>query len=121
MNVRAKVRELCLALEGASEETGEGYSSYRVKKKVFAYFLINHHGDGITGLWVKVLPGDNTALIEAAPERFYRPAYVAHHGYVGYRLDVEPLDWEEVSELLKLSYELTAKPTGSAGGSRRRR
>ena len=79
-----------------------------VRKKTFAYFLDNHHGDGIVAVTCKVLPGDNKALAEAQPRRFYLPAYLASKGWVALRLDVGKLDWEEVRELLLASYALIA-------------
>jgi len=56
----------------------------------------------------KVLPGDNNALVSAQPRRFYLPAYVASKGWVGLRLDIGEIDWEEVSELVRGSYQLVA-------------
>ena len=87
------------------------HDSYRVKKKVFAYFLDNHHGDGIVAVCVKALPGDNKRLIESDPARFYPPAYIGPRGWVGYRLDAGKVSWAEVKELVKGSYALTTQPT----------
>ncbi len=56
----------------------------------------------------KVLPGDNKALAEAQPRRFYLPAYIGSRGWVALRLDVGKIDWEEVRELLLGSYALAA-------------
>jgi hypothetical protein len=75
---------------------------------VFAYFLDNHHGDGIVAVTCKVLPGDNKALAEAKPRKFYLPAYIASKGWVALRLDVGKVDWNEVKELLIGSYLLIA-------------
>ena len=77
-----------------------------VKKKVFAYFLDNNHGDGIVGLACRVLPGENAALIAANPKRFFMPAYIGPRGWVGLRLDVGRVAWGEVAELVRGSYEL---------------
>jgi predicted DNA-binding protein (MmcQ/YjbR family) len=82
--------------------------TFYVRKKVFAYFLDNHHGDGIVGLVCKVLPGDNTALIASHPAKFYMPAYVGPRGWVGLRLDRGKVDWDEVEELVSHSYQLVA-------------
>ena len=79
-----------------------------MKKKKFAYFLDDHHGDGIVGVTARVLPGDNGALIAAQPKRFYMPAYVGPRGWVGLRLDTGKIDWDEVRELVATSYRLTA-------------
>jgi len=47
-----------------------------VGKRTFAYFLNDHHGDGIVAVTCKALPGDNAALVAAQPDRFYLPAYI---------------------------------------------
>ena len=83
-----RLTEICLTLPGTVREAVGAHASFKVKKKVFAYFLNDHHGDGIVGIWCKVLPGENAALIAANPKRFYMPAYVGPRGWVGLRLDV---------------------------------
>ena len=40
-------------------------------------------------------------------ERFFRPPYVGHKGWVGMRLDDGP-DWAEVTGLVARSYRLIA-------------
>ena len=110
----ARMSRICLALpETTREDTGQ-HATFRVRRKPFAYFLNNHHGDGIVGLSCKVLPSDNHALIGSDPKRFYMPAYVGPRGWVGLRLDVGEVDWEEVSELLRHSYLLIAPKSLSA-------
>ena len=47
-----------------------------------------------------MLAGDNKALAEAQPDRFYLPAYIASKGWVALRLDMGKVDWDEVRELL---------------------
>jgi len=54
------------------------------------------------------LSGDNKALAEAQPGRFYLPAYIASKGWIALRLDVGKVDWAEVAELLLGSYALIA-------------
>lgn len=103
-----QVSRLCLAMPEAVREIHGSHASFLVRKKTFAYFLDNHHGDGILGINCKALPGDNLALIAADPQRFYMPAYIGPRGWVGLRLDQGEIDWDEVSEMLKLSYKLTA-------------
>lgn len=90
------------------------HAGFYIRKKTFAYFLDDHHGDGIVGITCKVLPGDNKALVASSPERFYMPAYVASKGWVGLRLDVGKINWTEVRELLTHSYLLVAPTRLSA-------
>jgi hypothetical protein len=106
-----RVSKIALALPETSRQMQGKHASFRVRKKVFAYYLDDHHGDGIVGIACKVLPNDNTALIAANPERFYMPAYVGPSGWVGLRLDLGAIDWEEVGELIAGSYRLLAPKT----------
>jgi len=104
----ARIVRICLALPETQCDRKGDHASFTVRKKVFAYYLANHHGDGIVSICAKVLPGDNAALIAAEPTRFYSPAYIGPRGWVGLRLDVGPIDWDEVRELVTGSYLLTA-------------
>lgn len=104
----ARLTEIALALPEATRQIYESHAQFTVRKKTFAYFLDNHHGDGIVAVTCKVLPGDNKALVAAQPRRFYLPDYVASKGWVALRLDVGKVDWSEVKELLLCSYVLIA-------------
>ena len=104
----ARVTAICLALPETGREICNGHGIFRVKKKVFAYYLANHHGDGIVSVACKILPGDNTRLVAADPKRYYLPAYVGPRGWVALRLDVGKPNWSVVAELVKTSYGLTA-------------
>ena len=92
----------------ATRERMARHAGFYIRKKTFAYFLDDHHGDGIVGISCKVLPGDNKALVASDPGRFYMPAYIASKGWVGLRLDVGEVDWDEVKELVTHSYLLVA-------------
>jgi len=100
--------DICLALPEATRELQGDHASFRVSKKVFAYFLNNHHGDGIVSICGKALPGDNTALVASDPVKYYLPAYIGPRGWVGLRLDIGKVDWDEVRELIIGSYLQTA-------------
>ena len=106
---------ICLALPKSTREDSNGHATFRVAKKVFAYFLNNHQGDGIVAVTCKVLPGDNTALAAADPARFYLPAYIGSRGWVAMRLDLREvdgaeIDWEEVAEFVRHGYKLVTAP-----------
>jgi hypothetical protein len=119
VNVLEGVTKIAQALPGAVCEQKGDHAIFRVRKKVFAYFLNNHHGDGIVSICGKTLPGDHTALVASDPKKFYLPAYIGPRGWVGLRLDVGKIDWEEVGELLKGSYLMTAPKTSRANTARR--
>jgi hypothetical protein len=103
-----KLSAICLALPEAVREDQGSHAAFRVAKKVFAYYLNDHHGDGIVGICCKALPGDNERLIASNPRKFYMPAYVGPRGWVGLRLDRPTVDWSEVTELVRVSYLQTA-------------
>lgn len=118
-----RVTRLCRALPEAIFELAGKHASYQVRKKTFAYYLNDHHGDGIVSVCCKVLPGDNAALIAAHPKKFYMPAYIGARGWVALRLDIPGVDWNEVDELIRTSYRLVApqKLAGVLPSSSRRR
>jgi len=110
----ARLTRICLALPEATRQTLGHHAGFLVRKKTFAYYLNDHHGDGIIAVTGKVLPGDNKALVEAQPDRFYLPAYIGPRGWVALRLDVGAVDWDEVAELVATSYRLVAPKRLSA-------
>jgi len=103
-----RVTEIALALPEAARQMCDSHAQFTVRKKTFAYFLDNHHGDGIVSIACKVLAGENTALVSSQPRRFYLPAYLASKGWVALRLDVGKVDWSEVKDLVACSYSLVA-------------
>jgi len=103
-----RLTEIALAFPEATRQIYGSHAQFLVRKKTFAYFLDNHHGDGIVAVTCKVLSGDNKALTESQPTRFYLPAYLASKGWVALRLDIGKVDWDEVKDLLLCSYTLIA-------------
>ena len=103
-----RISDLAFALPEATRVVKGSHAQFLVRKKTFAYFLNDHHGDGMISIACKVLPGENNSLAEAQPRRFYLPAYIASRGWVALRLDVGKVDWNEVKDLLVCSYSLVA-------------
>ncbi|HKN74102.1 MAG TPA: MmcQ/YjbR family DNA-binding protein [Candidatus Acidoferrum sp.] len=103
-----RLTALALTLPEVRREVLRSHASFLVRNKIFAYFLDNHHGDGIVAVTCKVLSGENTALAKAQPRRYYLPAYIGPRGWIALRLDIGKIDWSEVRELLLGSYLLTA-------------
>jgi len=99
---------IALSLPEVKRELHGSHATFLVRKKPFAYYLDNHHGDGIVGITCKVLPGENQSLVETQRGRFYPPAYLASRGWVALRLDRGKIDWREVKELLSGSYAMIA-------------
>ena len=85
--VIARVRRLCEELPETSEKLSHGEPTFFVRKKVFAMFSNNHHDDGHVAVLIPAAIGIQAKLIEAAPHKFYRPAYVGVRGWVGIELN----------------------------------
>src|SRR6478672_10762654 len=82
--VLERLRGICLALPETSERLSHGAPSFFVgEKKCFLMLLDDHHGDGIFGIWCAAPPGNQDLLVQADPDRFSRPPYVGHRGWLG--------------------------------------
>lgn len=104
------ISKICAAWPRVERVMHGSHAQFLTRKKTFAYFLDNHHGDGKVALAVRALPGDNTRLSAANPDRYYLPAYVGPRGWVALRLDRGKTAWSEVKELLLGSYLMVAPP-----------
>lgn len=103
------LRELCLALPEVSERLSHGEPSWFVRgKKQFVTCSTYHHDDRLA-FWCAAAPGAQEVLVDAAPERYFRPPYVGHRGWVGVYLDVD-FDPEEVASLVIEAYCMVAPP-----------
>jgi predicted DNA-binding protein (MmcQ/YjbR family) len=115
-----EVTRICLALPEAERNARGDHADFRVRGKVFAYYLNNHHGDGIVSVCCKAALGEAVDRASRDPERFYLPAYIGPRGWFGLRLDRDGVDWDEVRNIVELSYCLVAPKTlaramGTAG------
>lgn len=104
----ARVTALCLALPEAERTLQAPHADFRVRKKVFAYYLDNHHGDGIVAVCCKGELGENVDRVSRDPERYTLPAYIHHRGWFGIRLDRRTVDWRDVESALRQSFRLAA-------------
>ena len=106
-----RVRRLCLALPETSERPSHGAPTFFIReKRSFVMVLQSHHGDGIFGLWVAAPPGNQELLVAADPERFFRPPYVGHRGWLGVRLD-GAIDWDEIAGIVEDAWATVAPAT----------
>ena len=107
----ARLSKICLALPEATRAIHSDYADFRVRKKVFAYFLNNHNGDGIVSVCVKSALGENVDQASTQPDRYYLPRYIGPRGWFGMRMDRGKIDWREVRNIVELSYCLAAPKT----------
>ena len=99
-----RLRVICLALPEAEERETWETPTFRVRDKIFAMVSTR---DGSPAIWCKAPPGAQAILIGADPQRFFRPPYVGHKGWIGVRLDAG-VDWAELETLVQRSWRLTA-------------
>jgi hypothetical protein len=107
----ARVRKIALALPEASEKLSHGAPTFWVAdKRVFVWFMDNHHGSGITGVCVKTVSREEQALLlEADPDFYYKPAYIGAQGWLGLNLNATP-DWAHITDKIAMSWRLAAPP-----------
>ena len=103
------VREACLWLPEAEEFISHGSPNFRVRRKTFATYVVNHHGDGRVALWLSAPPGAQEAHVRAHPKHFFVPPYVGHRGWLGVNLDLG-IDWRQVVGLVREAYDKVASP-----------
>jgi hypothetical protein len=103
------MRKICLALPEVTERPSHGTPTWFVRdKKTFVQLWDHgHHGDDFPHLWCAAPPGAQEAMIEAEPDRFFRPPYVGGRGWLGVRLDVD-LDWDEIAGICEDAYRVVA-------------
>jgi len=104
-----RLRAICLALPEVTERLSHGAPTWFVREKsVFVTFWEDgHHGDDFPHLWCAAPPGVQQELVDAEPDRFFRPPYVGGRGWLGVRLDVQ-VDWDEISGICEEAYRVIA-------------
>ena len=104
-----RLREICTALPEVTERLSHGAPTWFVRAKTtFATLWTHgHHQDDFPHLVCAAPPGVQAELVDAEPDRFFRPPYVGGRGWIGLRLDVG-LDWNEVAEICEEAYRVVA-------------
>jgi hypothetical protein len=82
-----RVRRICMALPGTTEKLSHGEPVFFVRRRVYTMFANNHHRDGRVAVWIPAAPGAQAALIDTAPDTYFKPPYVGGAGWVGIELD----------------------------------
>jgi hypothetical protein len=117
-----RLRRSCLSMPGAVEKISHGEPTFFTPKRVFAMFANNHHGDGHIAAWLPAGEGVQAALVEEAPEIYFRPPYVGPSGWIG--VELSRVDDEQLGALVREAFQLiTAKDRkhGTRARSRLRR
>ncbi|HZC72771.1 MAG TPA: MmcQ/YjbR family DNA-binding protein [Jatrophihabitans sp.] len=112
----AKLRALCLALPEVIERPSHGEACFFIRdKKQFVSVDDHHHGAAHLAFWCAAPPGAQEALVASDPDRYFRPPYVGHRGWLGVLLAAdgglaEP-DWAEIDEIVRDAYRQVAPKT----------
>lgn len=101
------VRDAFRALGDVQERQSHGEPSwfYRGKRQIAMW--ADHHHDERLALWCVAGPGVQEALVASEPERYFRPPYVGHCGWIGVDLNAEA-DWDTVLQLIQDGHALVA-------------
>src|SRR5215472_10397460 len=100
----ARVRAVCTSIPGTVKKVSHGEPTFFTPKRVFAMFSNNHHGDGRVAVWLPAANGVQEALIEEAPETYFRPPYVGVSGWVG--VELSKVDDEQLATLIREAFRL---------------
>ena len=84
---------------------GDQHIAFRIRKRIFAYYLFDHHGDGMIAFACKSNLSDQRRLVRGDPESFFVPAYLGSRGWIAIRLDRDEVDWDIVAELARRAYQ----------------
>ena len=105
----AGVRKICDALPEVTERPSHGAPTWfiREKKSFVTFWVDGHHDLHFPHLWCAGPPGVQAELVAENPDRFFRPPYVGHRGWIGVRMDAN-VDWAEIAELCRDAYRQVA-------------
>lgn len=104
---RTRLTDICLALPEAKASSDQ-HVRFHVRNSTFGYYLDDHHGDGRVALCCKVPTGDLDPLVALDPERYFVPQYLGSRGWLGVRLDLHDVEWDEIAKFVRVSYRLVA-------------
>jgi hypothetical protein len=102
------VRALATALSDVTEKLSHGEAAWFLRGRQFAT-MSDHHHDDRRAVWLAAPAGRQESLVETDAERFFRPPYVGHRGWVGVYLDVPNVDWSELAALLAEAHATIAE------------
>jgi hypothetical protein len=105
--VEARVRAICLALPGVTERRSHGAPAFFAGKQFVMLWPSGHHDHHFPHMWCAAAEGVQGSLVDASPERIFRPRYVGSRGWLGVRLD-GGVDWVEIEMLCEDAWRVVA-------------
>src|SRR5882762_7969251 len=94
---RASHRDLYKLPEIQVEPGGESHLAFLIRKRIFAYYLFDHHGDGMIAFTCKSSLSEQRRLVKDDPISFFVPPYLGSKGWIAIRLDLDEVDWDTVT------------------------
>ncbi|NUR07614.1 MAG: MmcQ/YjbR family DNA-binding protein [Nocardioidaceae bacterium] len=107
MTLTDRVRGICLGFPEATERLSHGSPAFFVGRQFVMLWAEGHHDHDFPHLWCAAPPGAQEEAVDSAPDRYFRPPYVGHRGWLGMRLD-GTVDWAEVAEVCEDAYRVIA-------------
>lgn len=108
----ARLRKVCLALPEATEVEAWEHPTFRIKNKIFCVYGGYADDPNIT---LKV--GKPALGIFLQDPRFWKASHIGNQGWISMKATGD-LNWEELEELIRGSYELIAQG-GKKSGTRK--
>jgi hypothetical protein len=102
-----RVRSICLALPEVTERESHGSPAFFLRRQFVAVWPNGHHGNHFAQLWCAAPPGAQSDLMDASPDRIFKPPYVGVRGWIGVRLDGD-VDYEEIEMFCEDAYRYVA-------------
>ena len=104
-----RLRSICVGFPEVTERLSHGAPTWFIRNKTsFVTMWANgHHGNDFPHLWCAAPPGVQQEMVEAEPDRYFRPPYVGGRGWLGLRLDVD-VDWDEIADICEDAYRTIA-------------
>jgi hypothetical protein len=98
-----RLSKICLALPEAARKDSGSHAAFLIRDQTFAYFLDDHHGDGIVLFTCKAQTDENASPADQ-PTPLCLPADIGPKGWIALRLDRREIDWDIVAELVLGGY-----------------
>ena len=121
----ARVRAACLMLPETSERLSHGGPAFFIGRSsagvqggrphsakntvCFVMFLNDHHDDGHLAIWCAAPEGVQAEMTETEPERFFRPPYVGHRGWLG--VELATVSTAELNAICREAFCTVAPPS----------
>jgi hypothetical protein len=102
-----------MALPNVEERLSHGEPAWFVGDRVFVA-LADHHHDDRVAYWAAAPDGAQESLLASRPDRYFRPPYYGHRGWIGMYLDV-PVDWDEAADRVREAHATVSTRFRPAG------